>query len=423
MRVFGRGWCTVYAVLCVCAGSTIAQSDNPNSGNRRIYEPIAVESRLAYREVADDEASREPDYHRKLIPIKAPRVDKNFAMYSLPLEPEAEMLPAHYTGVKPPGVDHMELRQAESRVVKVAPKVAQLNGYDGGGGAGVAYQAIVTGNDPSRGMSVQVKLIPIKAPRVDKNVVTYTLPLKPDAGTLPAHYAGVKPLGVDHRRAESKITKVVPKSSRSQTHDRAGGTRRTGSEYESEGGTSEGGREKSSSIEKAEKGDEINEKKKSQYDEAGGRRKSYDNQRHHSGYDEEEGGGSRGAKYHKNNNDHVDFKESGYRSVYHKDERKRINDYYGNDDHGGHSKKHGRYKEKYVSEEGRYNKGRSRDSGSDEGGKHKQGVTGKHQAAAESKGRQAHNDYDEYFKKFRAYGNQGDKNEAKTFGFGQRKAR
>ncbi|XP_015114207.1 uncharacterized protein LOC107039211 [Diachasma alloeum] len=25
------------------------------------------------------------------------------------IEPEAEMLPAHYTGVKPPGVDHMEL--------------------------------------------------------------------------------------------------------------------------------------------------------------------------------------------------------------------------------------------------------------------------------------------------------------------------
>lgn len=35
---------------------------------------------------------------------------KAFAIEYSTLEPEAEMLPQHYTGLKPPGVDHMEMR-------------------------------------------------------------------------------------------------------------------------------------------------------------------------------------------------------------------------------------------------------------------------------------------------------------------------
>lgn len=45
------------------------------------------------------------------IKTKTPKPPK-----SQTLEPDAEMLPAHYTGVKSPGVDHMELVMADAKM-------------------------------------------------------------------------------------------------------------------------------------------------------------------------------------------------------------------------------------------------------------------------------------------------------------------
>ncbi|XP_063993326.1 uncharacterized protein LOC135170996 [Diachasmimorpha longicaudata] len=50
------------------------------------------------------EGDREEQEEVEEIPETIRKVPK-----PLPIEPEAEMLPAHYTGVKSPGVDHMEL--------------------------------------------------------------------------------------------------------------------------------------------------------------------------------------------------------------------------------------------------------------------------------------------------------------------------
>ena len=67
--------------------------------------PAKRRRRNAAEHSEDDEAddvSEEPGKATKEINVLA----ATFA----PLDPEAEMLPASYTGVKSPGVDHMELR-------------------------------------------------------------------------------------------------------------------------------------------------------------------------------------------------------------------------------------------------------------------------------------------------------------------------
>ncbi|XP_053995275.1 uncharacterized protein LOC128885313 [Hylaeus anthracinus] len=125
MRISERGWHAVYTVLCICvhsASQTIVYVTN--SG---FNVPVVNDPRQAFRATSSEQFSPESNYQRKLIPIKAPRVTQ-FVM--LPLEPDAEMLPAHYTGVKPPGVDHMELKYAESKVPKNAPSIKPLKESD-----------------------------------------------------------------------------------------------------------------------------------------------------------------------------------------------------------------------------------------------------------------------------------------------------
>ena len=53
----------------------------------------------------------------------------------LPLvhEPDAEMLPAHYTGVKPPGVDHMEITHLDSETLGSNQKNSLADGTISGG--------------------------------------------------------------------------------------------------------------------------------------------------------------------------------------------------------------------------------------------------------------------------------------------------
>ncbi|XP_026297055.1 uncharacterized protein LOC102654660 isoform X3 [Apis mellifera] len=118
MRIFRRGWYTVHAVFCVHFTVTIARADN--------LHPETRETRQSFTEIVDDEPSIvEMNFQKKLIPIKEPR--KNLGIFALPLEPDAEMLPLHYTSVKPPGVDHMELKYAESQVSRVVPKVERAD--------------------------------------------------------------------------------------------------------------------------------------------------------------------------------------------------------------------------------------------------------------------------------------------------------
>nr|XP_012145730.1 PREDICTED: uncharacterized protein LOC105663118 [Megachile rotundata] len=164
------------------------------------------------------------------------------------------------------------------------------------------------------------KLIPIKEPRASKILAP---PLEPDAEMLPAHYEGVKPPGVDHmelKYAETKDAKV----SVDQSNDQSAKLNKKKGNVKTE-------HEKVVSVEKGQKGEDVTQKKKTEHVEGGGEKRVKD---------------ARGGT-------------TGYRNVYHKDEYNKNHDFYDNDDHGGHTKHHGRYNERHVATEGSFKNGKS----------------------------------------------------------------
>ena len=66
----------------------------------------------------DDDEDRDRDVGKKTANLEKPR---------RPTEPEAEMLPENYQGVKPPGVDHMEMTRPKRTRMQAADIV---NEYD-----------------------------------------------------------------------------------------------------------------------------------------------------------------------------------------------------------------------------------------------------------------------------------------------------
>ncbi|XP_026666908.1 uncharacterized protein LOC108621930 [Ceratina calcarata] len=278
-------------------------------------------------------------------------------------------------------------------------------------------------DEPSRGF--HRKLIPIKAPRMNKNSETFKLPLEPEAEMLPAHYTGVKPPGVDHmelRLAESRVYKVVPVVQQLKILNQAGDAQQVSRAQVLEQGKDQTLHQKTRSFEKGQKGNYLKEKKKTKYTEAGGKKKSHDDGSNKSGQRAEQTGGNSGANYEKKIKDQSSHKKNGYRNVYHKDESNKSHDFYDNDDHGGHTKKHGRYKEKHVMIEGTYKKGGVQNSGHDAAQLHKHGITGNSRVDGESRGHQARHGYDGFLKNFQVFGNQAARNEGKRFGFGHTKA-
>lgn len=322
----------IYALLCVCVHWAIAQAKDVDQVNWKTRQSEDVEERPSFGSIDGEEFPT--SFQKKLIPIKEPRVEKNFRMLSLPLEPDAEMLPAHYTGVKPPGVDHMELKSAESQVSQALPKVEPLR------------QATQVGD-----------------------------------------------------------TRQVAKKQ---------GTRSSSGET---------GHQKTSSYESGQKGDRLKNKKKSRYVESGGKKKAHSNQENSSGSKADQAGGHKGANYQTKSNGHVDHKAGGYRNVYHKDEYKKNHDFYDNDDHGGHSKKHGRYNEKHVAIEGTFKRGDAGDSGFAEVELHKHGTSGNSRGNGESRGHELRRGYDGFLKNFQGFAKQTARDNGKRLGFGQIKAR
>lgn len=318
MRISRIGWQAVYAVLCVCVGSTVTR---------------AIYASHAFRETRGDDLPDGSGYEKRLIPIRPPRVGMK-RLTTLPLEPDAEMLPAHYTGVKPPGVDHMELKYAESQVLKAA-----------------------------------------------------------------------------------SIIQVPGKSSQDKD------TRQTSVNQNSEIEASDGGHQRVGSFEKGQKGDRLTKKHRTEYAEDGGKRKTHSDRDNDSGHEEERAGRRGGESHRRKNSGNVDHKATGYRNVYHKDEYNRDHDFYDNDDHGGHLKKHGRYNEKHIATEGTFKKGDGTDSSLDGAELHKEGIARSSRVEGESKGHDARRGYSGFFENLQELAKQGDKNEGKRFGFAEAKAR
>lgn len=291
---------TVYVALCVYAYSsvaiTITHADNPHDSTWKISEDIGTDQRS---KETDDEPV-EISFQKKLIPIKEPRISNNFQTLRMPLEPDAEILPAHYTGIKPPGVDHMELRHADTRIV---PKIESLKNFG---------------------------------------------------------------------QADTQ------RPSENQESDSLIG-------------------------EKSQKDDTLRKTKKTQREETGREKKLHEGRGNDSNKETEQIGSKEGDNKKEKDRSQVNRKVAGYRNVYHKDEYKKDHDFYENDDDGGHSKKHGKYREKYVAREGAFNKGSARDSGFDEGELRKQGISGDSRAGEETKAHETWNGHDGFFKNFHGF--------------------
>ncbi|XP_033333449.2 uncharacterized protein LOC117224551 [Megalopta genalis] len=281
-----------------------------------------------------------------------------------------------------------------------------------------ARQSYVEAEDLSRDGDYQSRLIPIKTPRVDKQLVA--LPLEPEAEMLPAHYTGVKPPGVDHmelKYAESQVSKVDPTHQSSRSSSQRGGTRqRSGSVHEVQ-------RQKAASFEKARKGDRRKEHRTSESVENGGQKKSRSKENDSSEHDEATAGGKAGNSHQKKKSGYLNSKAGGYRNLYHKDEFKRDHDFYDNDDEGGHLKKHGRYKEKHVAREGTYKNGASRNAGVGGAETGKKGAKKNSRAEQESEGRAAGRGYDGFFKNFQGFAKQIGQADGGKFGFVEAKER
>lgn len=114
---FMAGWYTICALLCVHTRPTRDRSEkmyienprllNTKSANGYGFEEQVSTSKLSeiVDESLEDFEEESPSTMRAIIT----KTRNHPVLLPLILEPEAEMLPPGYKGVKPPGVSHMEL--------------------------------------------------------------------------------------------------------------------------------------------------------------------------------------------------------------------------------------------------------------------------------------------------------------------------
>ncbi|XP_032684128.1 uncharacterized protein LOC116850216 [Odontomachus brunneus] len=130
MRILGgwsdAGWCVICALLSVCAFplrekanemhyiGRSRSSDSKSMANGYGFGEISasksseiVEDSL--EELGEDEEEEEEEEIPPTMRAITARAKSDVALLPLIIEPEAEMLPPGYKGVKPPGVSHMEL--------------------------------------------------------------------------------------------------------------------------------------------------------------------------------------------------------------------------------------------------------------------------------------------------------------------------
>ncbi|KYN39821.1 hypothetical protein ALC56_05808 [Trachymyrmex septentrionalis] len=121
MKIYAA-WYAACTVLCVCAHPPRGRSNEMYVSSSRSFNPKSTadsygfEKQLSATELFEilDEDSEEFE-ERRPSTMRAIVTKANISPVLLPLiiEPEAEMLPVGYKGVKPPGVTHMELAFAK----------------------------------------------------------------------------------------------------------------------------------------------------------------------------------------------------------------------------------------------------------------------------------------------------------------------
>lgn len=131
MKIYA-GWYVACAVLCVRAHPT---RDRPNEmyftssfNPKSIAKGYGFEQQLSatklfeFFEDSEELEDKRPSTMRAIVP----RARSNPVLLPLIIEPEAEMLPVGYEGVKPPGVTHMELAFAKPQTRPSGGKSATL---------------------------------------------------------------------------------------------------------------------------------------------------------------------------------------------------------------------------------------------------------------------------------------------------------
>lgn len=130
------GWYAVAcALLCVRAGRAVTRPSRANEmyigGTRWSSDPESTIGDYGYGSVSASKLSEMVEYgpgeseEERPSTMRAITTRTKSSAYLLPLivEPEAEMLPPGYKGVKPPGVSHMEL-------VFVKPQASLMSGRE-----------------------------------------------------------------------------------------------------------------------------------------------------------------------------------------------------------------------------------------------------------------------------------------------------
>lgn len=129
MKIYA-GWYVACAALCVAHpkdrpnGMYISRSFDPKSSSNGYGFEEQVSATKLFEILEDSEEFEEtgPSTVRAIVS----RVKTNPVLLPLILEPEAEMLPVGYEGVKPPGVTHMELAFAKPQTRPSGRKSARV---------------------------------------------------------------------------------------------------------------------------------------------------------------------------------------------------------------------------------------------------------------------------------------------------------
>jgi len=130
---FSAGWYAVCILLCVCAHPTKDRLKMYNK-NLKFFDPETINSYGFEAEVSTTKSSKIIEDSLEEFEKGGPstmraittRAKSNVVLLPLIIEPEAEMLPPGYEGVKPPGVSHMELTFPKSQIDSSSRRSATL---------------------------------------------------------------------------------------------------------------------------------------------------------------------------------------------------------------------------------------------------------------------------------------------------------
>ncbi|XP_020300286.1 uncharacterized protein LOC109863964 [Pseudomyrmex gracilis] len=323
---FVAGWYAACALFYVCAhpardrseknayiSSRSRSPESKSTADDYTYErEISSASKLS--EIAEDSLE---DFEETGSPTMRAIIAKersDVVLLPLIIEPEAEMLPAGYKGVKPPGVSHMEMTYAKPQI-----------------GSSGRKNAASRNTDKSDGFD-----------RHDDD----------------AHYAASKhetQVAKNDRNSESFV--ILDGGSKGKSKKKSKKNKYSeGSESDSKTGS------KKSEYSEGSRSDSKKENKKSKYSETSGVQKSHSENKDRAKNNKKEIVKKKDAAYNTRGNRKKAHTAAGYRNVYHRDEFMKDADFYDNGREGGRFEKHGRYGEKHSAAEGTYARGKNNSS-------------------------------------------------------------